>query len=159
MSTARVRKSGSSLSASLPMIPLIDSASIRACAGSYTPQGRSQWAETSSVGANSRANMRVLSFFGCPSFDCDTTRVTGDARGVSSGEKRVPRLGSVRVRGISMTPTLIDGDRLLVSYRRAVEPGDLVVARMADGTVAVKRATERRTTRDGSPGWWLLSDN
>jgi hypothetical protein len=30
---------------------------------------------------------------------------------------------------------------------------------MADGTVAVKRATERRTTRDGSPGWWLLSDN
>jgi len=62
-----------------------------------------------------------------------------------------------------MTPTLTDGDRLLVSYRRAVRravrPGDLVVARLADGTVAVKRATERRTTRDGSPGWWLLSDN
>ena len=58
-----------------------------------------------------------------------------------------------------MTPTLADGDRLLVSYRRAVAPGDLVVARMADGTVAVKRATERRTTRDGSPAWWLLSDN
>jgi phage repressor protein C with HTH and peptisase S24 domain len=58
-----------------------------------------------------------------------------------------------------MTPTLRDGDRLLVSYRRAVVPGDLVVARLADGTVAVKRATERRTTRDGSPAWWLLSDN
>jgi len=62
-----------------------------------------------------------------------------------------------------MTPTLTDGDRLLVSYRRAVRravrPGDLVVARLADGTVAVKRATERRTTRDGSPAWWLLSDN
>jgi phage repressor protein C with HTH and peptisase S24 domain len=58
-----------------------------------------------------------------------------------------------------MTPTLADGDRLLVSYRRAVAPGDLVVARMADGIVAVKRATERRTTRDGSPAWWLLSDN
>jgi phage repressor protein C with HTH and peptisase S24 domain len=58
-----------------------------------------------------------------------------------------------------MTPTLADGDRLLVSYRRAVAPGDLVVARMADGTVAVKRATERRTTRDGSPAWWVLSDN
>jgi SOS-response transcriptional repressor LexA len=58
-----------------------------------------------------------------------------------------------------MTPTLADGDRLLVSYRRAVRPGDLVVARLADGTVAVKRATERRTTRGGSPAWWLLSDN
>jgi phage repressor protein C with HTH and peptisase S24 domain len=58
-----------------------------------------------------------------------------------------------------MTPTLADGDRLLVSYRRAVAPGDLVVARLADGTVAVKRATERRTTSDGSPAWWLLSDN
>ena len=58
-----------------------------------------------------------------------------------------------------MAPTLADGDRLLVSYRRAVRPGDLVVARLADGTVAVKRATERRTTRDGSPAWWLLSDN
>ncbi|GAA4733416.1 hypothetical protein GCM10023350_16180 [Nocardioides endophyticus] len=58
-----------------------------------------------------------------------------------------------------MTPTLADGDRLLVSYRRAVRRGDLVVARLADGTVAVKRAAERRTTRDGSPAWWLLSDN
>jgi hypothetical protein len=62
-----------------------------------------------------------------------------------------------------MTPTLVDGDRLLVSYRRAVRravrPGDLVVARLADGTVAVKRATERRTTRTGTPAWWLLSDN
>jgi phage repressor protein C with HTH and peptisase S24 domain len=58
-----------------------------------------------------------------------------------------------------MTPTLADGDLLLVSYRRAVAAGDLVVARTADGTVAVKRATERRTTRDGSPAWWLLSDN
>jgi hypothetical protein len=34
-----------------------------------------------------------------------------------------------------------------------------VLARLADGTLAVTRATERRTTRTGSPGWWLLSDN
>ena len=58
-----------------------------------------------------------------------------------------------------MTPTLSDGDRLLVSYRRVPQPGALVVARLADGTVAVKRATERRTTRDGRWAWWLLSDN
>jgi type IV secretory pathway protease TraF len=58
-----------------------------------------------------------------------------------------------------MTPSLSDGDRLLVSYRRAVLPGSLVVARLADGTVAVKRAAQRRTTASGRPGWWVLSDN
>jgi phage repressor protein C with HTH and peptisase S24 domain len=58
-----------------------------------------------------------------------------------------------------MTPALRPGDRLLVSYRRTARPGDVVVARLPDGTVAVKRAAERRTTRSGAPGWWLLSDN
>ena len=63
------------------------------------------------------------------------------------------------VDGRSMLPTLRPGDRLLVSYARAPRQGALVVARMADGTVAVKRAGERRTTSSGGPGWWLLSDN
>ncbi len=63
------------------------------------------------------------------------------------------------VSGRSMQPTLRPGDRLLVSYRRAARAGDLVVARFADGTVAVKRARDRRTTRRGEPAWWLLSDN
>ncbi|SFB73016.1 Peptidase S24-like [Nocardioides terrae] len=58
-----------------------------------------------------------------------------------------------------MDPTLLPGDRLLVSYRRAGQEGDVVVARLPDGTIAVKRAVERRTTRTGGPGWWLLSDN
>jgi phage repressor protein C with HTH and peptisase S24 domain len=58
-----------------------------------------------------------------------------------------------------MLPTLRPGDRLFVSYRRGVREGDLVVARLADGTVSVKRATERRTTRTGAPAWWLASDN
>jgi type IV secretory pathway protease TraF len=58
-----------------------------------------------------------------------------------------------------MLPTLRDGDRLLVSYRRAVVPGAVVVVRFADGTLAVKRAAERRTTATGAPGWWLLSDS
>ena len=58
-----------------------------------------------------------------------------------------------------MLPTLRPGDRLLVSYRRPVREGAVVVARFADGTVSVKRAAERRTTRAGAPGWWLLSDN
>lgn len=58
-----------------------------------------------------------------------------------------------------MRPALRPGDRLLVDYRVAVSPGDVVVARFADGTVAVKRAAERRTTRTDRPGWWLLSDD
>ena len=58
-----------------------------------------------------------------------------------------------------MEPTLRAGDRLLVSYRRTPVEGCLVVARFPDGAVVVKRAVERRTTRSGGPGWWLLSDN
>jgi hypothetical protein len=57
-----------------------------------------------------------------------------------------------------MRPGLRAGDRLLVDYRRAPREGEVVVARLADGTVAVKRATQRRATRAGGPGWWLLSD-
>lgn len=58
-----------------------------------------------------------------------------------------------------MLPTLRQRDRLLVRYAVRPRPGDLVVARFADGTVAVKRAIEPRETRTGGPGWWLLSDN
>ncbi len=58
-----------------------------------------------------------------------------------------------------MLPGLSAGDRLLVRYGARVRPGDVVVARFADGTLAVKRATERRTTRTGAPAWWLLGDN
>jgi SOS-response transcriptional repressor LexA len=58
-----------------------------------------------------------------------------------------------------MLPTLEPGDRLLVRYAARVTPGRLVVARFPDGTLTVKRAVERRETRTGEPGWWLLSDN
>jgi signal peptidase I len=58
-----------------------------------------------------------------------------------------------------MEPGLRAGDRLLVEYAAPVRPGDLVLARFADGTLAVKRAREQRVTRTGERGWWLLSDN
>ena len=58
-----------------------------------------------------------------------------------------------------MLPTLRPGDRLLLSYRKPVREGDIVVARLADGTVSVKRAAQPRTTRTGEPAWWLSSDN
>jgi len=71
---------------------------------------------------------------------------------------RIP-LGWALVRGDSMRPGLVDGDRLLVRYGAAVRPGSVVVARFGDGTLAVKRAVERRTTSEGRPAWWLLGDN
>jgi len=58
-----------------------------------------------------------------------------------------------------MVPALREGERLLVSYRRRPRPGDLVVARFPDGTLAVKRVHSARETRSGGAGWWLLSDN
>lgn len=58
-----------------------------------------------------------------------------------------------------MLPALSDGDRLLVDHLGAPDVGDLVVAVFPDGTLSVKRAAERRATRTGAPGWWLLSDN
>ena len=62
--------------------------------------------------------------------------------------------GLAVVRGRSMRPTLRDGDRLLVRHGAAPRAGDLVVVRLPDGVVAVKRATARR---DG--GWWVERDN
>lgn len=69
------------------------------------------------------------------------------------------RWGLATVRGRSMLPTLEEGDRVLVGYRRRPVPGDLVLARFPDGTLAVKRVDSARETRSGTPGWWLLSDN
>ena len=64
------------------------------------------------------------------------------------------RVGLAVVRGRSMLPTLRDGDRLLVSYDAVPRPGDLVVVRLPDGTVAVKRALRRQRG-----GWWVERDN
>ncbi len=53
-----------------------------------------------------------------------------------------------------MQPTLYDGDRLLVRHGRPPRPGGLVVVRLPDGVVAVKRAVRRETA-----GWWVERDN
>jgi hypothetical protein len=58
------------------------------------------------------------------------------------------------VRGRSMTPTLHDGDRLLVRYAATPRPGRLAVVRFADGVVAVKRLDH-----ESSDGWWVVRDN
>ncbi len=62
--------------------------------------------------------------------------------------------GLVVVRGRSMLPTLRDGDRLLVRHGRDPRIGDVVVVRLPDGVLAVKRVTLRVPE-----GWWVERDN
>ena len=64
------------------------------------------------------------------------------------------RIGWGVVRGVSMQPTLYDGDRLLLLHGAAPRVGGLVVARLPDGVVAVKRVVRRDPA-----GWWLERDN
>jgi hypothetical protein len=58
------------------------------------------------------------------------------------------------VRGRSMTPTLYDGDRLLVHHDATPRAGRLAVVQFSDGLVAVKRLDHQ--TPDG---WWVTRDN
>lgn len=62
--------------------------------------------------------------------------------------------GFAVVRGRSMLPTLRDGDRLLVRYGRTPEPGDLVLVRLPDRPLSVKRVLRREPE-----GWWVERDN
>lgn len=69
--------------------------------------------------------------------------------------RRPGRLGVAVVRGSSMTPTLREGDRLLVGHAARVRPGDLVVVQLPEGRpLAVKRAWRRE-----GAGWWVERDN
>lgn len=85
--------------------------------------------------------------------------MSGSGGAVPEDRKATPRWGLAVVSGDSMRPHLRDGDRLLVDYRRNPVPGDVVVARVPGRPVSVKRASGRRTTELGEPGWWLLSDD
>src|SRR4051794_31066427 len=69
------------------------------------------------------------------------------------------RWGLARVRGLSMVPTLADGDRLLIRYGGRPVPGDVVVARFPDGVVAVKRVLGDEPHHSGDAAWLLGSDN
>lgn len=64
------------------------------------------------------------------------------------------KLGVAIVRGRSMSPTLRDGDRLLVRYAAPPRPGRVAIVRFADGVVAVKRLDHL-----GPDGWWVARDN
>jgi hypothetical protein len=65
------------------------------------------------------------------------------------------RLGTARVTGRSMRPTLADGDLLLVRWGASPRAGDLVLARLPGGRpLSVKRAVQRQ-----DDGWWVERDN
>ena len=66
----------------------------------------------------------------------------------------VPRIGIAIVRGRSMSPTLRDGDRLLVVHGARPRAGRVAVVRFDDGVVAVKRL-DHHTPQ----GWWVARDN
>lgn len=53
-----------------------------------------------------------------------------------------------------MLPTLADGDLLLVDRTLPVRPQDLVVLRLPERPLAIKRAVRREPG-----GWWVERDN
>ena len=67
------------------------------------------------------------------------------------------RLGVAEVAGPSMSPTLADGDTVVVRYGAVVRPGAVVVLRhpIRAELLVIKRAVQQR------PGgrWWVLGDN
>src|SRR5205807_5623378 len=125
---ARSLNTGSSLSWYFSAMALTDSASMRAWAGSYTPQGRSQWAWTSS-GGRTWSMMEIRRERTMPLFYPGPSAMT---------HWPVRR---VAVQGDSMRPALEPGDRLLVLRLLRPRPGDVVaVVDPRDGErVMVKR--------------------
>lgn len=64
------------------------------------------------------------------------------------------RWGVAVVRGRSMAPTLVHGDRLWVRYGARPSVGKVAVVRLPSGVLAVKRLA----FVDGA-GWWVERDN
>jgi nickel-type superoxide dismutase maturation protease len=83
-------------------------------------------------------------------------RVTGRSITVQC-RNPLSRFGVVDVSGPSMSPTLTNGDQVIVRYGADVRPGHIVVLRhpFRQDLLVIKRVAEQR------PGgsWWVLGDN
>ncbi|MGW0559432.1 nickel-type superoxide dismutase maturation protease [Streptomyces sp. NPDC003016] len=75
---------------------------------------------------------------------------------VDQGQEPTAMFGVAEVTGLSMVPTLLHRDQLLVHYGAALRPGDVAVLRhpLQQDLLIVKRLAERRDA-----GWWVLGDN
>lgn len=62
----------------------------------------------------------------------------------------------IRVRGDSMTPTLLPGDWLLLTHGAPIAAGCVVVGAFR---AEPDRLVVKRVARAEGSGWWLLSDN
>ncbi|WP_220093618.1 S24 family peptidase [Flexivirga caeni] len=69
------------------------------------------------------------------------------------------RVGVVVVRGRSMEPTYVDGDRLLVLYGVHPRVGRAHVIRLPDGPDGPRPVAIKRITRAEGDGWWAERDN
>ncbi|HWC21315.1 MAG TPA: S24 family peptidase [Flexivirga sp.] len=69
------------------------------------------------------------------------------------------RVGFVVVRGRSMEPTYVDGDRLLVLYGVRPRIGRAHVIRLPDGPDGPRPIAVKRITRAAGDGWWVERDN
>src|SRR5512141_403108 len=121
--TARARNSASSEPWNFSWHAFTDSASIRACAGSYTPHGRSQCAWTLRRGARMRLNMDTSPPSDGPSSDEQPIhesyrRGRKAASGAAAAVALVTaaafaflryRPARVAIEGVSMAPTLLPG--------------------------------------------------
>ncbi|MFF7179273.1 nickel-type superoxide dismutase maturation protease [Streptomyces sp. NPDC008121] len=76
--------------------------------------------------------------------------------GREPGRGSGPLFGIAEVTGVSMVPTLLHGDRLLVHYGALPRPGSVAVLRhpLQQDLLIVKRLVEPR-----GDGWWVLGDN
>src|SRR5512141_1474301 len=134
--TARARNSASSEPWNFSWHAFTDSASIRACAGSYTPHGRSQCACTLRRGARMRWNMDQSPPSQDPTPDASYRRGPRRVAGTVAAAGAVAaaawtflrtRPSRVAIEGPSMAPTLLPGDWALVVALRTAERGDVVV--------------------------------
>lgn len=69
------------------------------------------------------------------------------------------RIGLAIVRGRSMQPTYVDGDRLLVAYGARIAPGRAHLIHLPDGPHGPRPVAVKRLTHQVTGGWWAVRDN